>query len=72
MVTGVRVTAGGLPHDGTVIRVRTTPTTAQDRTARLTGQVEKEGYFTGRYVVNPFTAATLEEKLNKIFEKLGM
>lgn len=27
----------------------------QDRTARLTGQVEKEGYFTGRYVVNPFT-----------------
>jgi two-component system, chemotaxis family, chemotaxis protein CheY len=24
------------------------------------------------YVVKPFTAATLEEKLNKIFEKLGM
>ncbi len=23
------------------------------------------------YVVNPFTAATLEEKLNKIFEKMG-
>ncbi|HCN8401453.1 TPA: two-component system response regulator, partial [Escherichia coli] len=23
-------------------------------------------------VVKPFTAATLEEKLNKIFEKLGM
>jgi two-component system chemotaxis response regulator CheY len=23
------------------------------------------------YVVKPFTAATLEEKLNKIFEKLG-
>jgi leucyl-tRNA synthetase len=28
---------------------------AQDRTARLTGQVEKEGLFTGRYAVNPFT-----------------
>ncbi|HET7313512.1 chemotaxis response regulator CheY [Salinisphaera sp.] len=24
------------------------------------------------YVVKPFTAATLEEKMNKIFEKLGM
>ena len=24
------------------------------------------------YIVKPFTAATLEEKLNKIFEKLGM
>ncbi|AKH65594.1 MULTISPECIES: chemotaxis response regulator CheY [Photorhabdus] len=24
------------------------------------------------YVVKPFTAATLEEKLNKIFEKLGL
>ena len=23
------------------------------------------------YVVKPFTAATLEEKLNKIFEKIG-
>ena len=28
---------------------------AQDRTARLTGEVEKEGFFTGRYAVNPFT-----------------
>jgi leucyl-tRNA synthetase len=28
---------------------------AQDRTARLTGEVEKEGFFTGRQVVNPFT-----------------
>jgi two-component system chemotaxis response regulator CheY len=24
------------------------------------------------YIVKPFTAATLEEKLNKIFEKYGM
>ena len=28
---------------------------AQDRTARLTGEIEKEGFFTGRYAVNPFT-----------------
>jgi leucyl-tRNA synthetase len=28
---------------------------AQDRTARLKGEVEKEGFFTGRFVVNPFT-----------------
>jgi leucyl-tRNA synthetase len=28
---------------------------AQDRTARMKGEVEKEGFFTGRFVVNPFT-----------------
>ena len=28
---------------------------AQDRTARLTGEVEKEGFPTGRSVINPFT-----------------
>ncbi len=28
---------------------------AQDRTKRLTGEIEKEGFFTGRYAVNPFT-----------------
>ncbi len=28
---------------------------AQDRTARLTGEVEKEGFATGRSVLNPFT-----------------
>jgi leucyl-tRNA synthetase len=28
---------------------------AQDRTARMTGEVEKEGFATGRMVVNPFT-----------------
>ena len=28
---------------------------AQDRTARLTGEVEKEGFDTGRVVTNPFT-----------------
>ena len=28
---------------------------AQDRTARMTGEIEKEGFDTGREVVNPFT-----------------
>jgi leucyl-tRNA synthetase len=28
---------------------------AQERTARMTGQVEKEGFFTGRFARNPFT-----------------
>ena len=28
---------------------------AQDRSARVSGEVEKEGFFTGRYVKNPFT-----------------
>ena len=28
---------------------------AQDRAARVSGDVEKEGFFTGRYAVNPFT-----------------
>jgi leucyl-tRNA synthetase len=28
----------------------------QDRTARMSGEVEKEGFFTGRMVTNPFTA----------------
>jgi leucyl-tRNA synthetase len=30
---------------------------AQDRTARLTGEVEKEGFDTGRVAINPFTNA---------------
>jgi leucyl-tRNA synthetase len=28
---------------------------AQDRAARVSGQVEKEGFFTGQYAINPFT-----------------
>jgi leucyl-tRNA synthetase len=28
----------------------------QDRTARLTGEIEKDGFFTGHYAINPFTA----------------
>src|SRR6188472_137399 len=29
--------------------------TSQDRSARMTGEVEKEGFFTGRTAINPFT-----------------
>ena len=44
----------------------------------VTAEAKKENIMLRRkrgpsgYVVKPFTAATLEEKLNKIFEKLGM
>ena len=34
---------------------RRSATAAQERTARVSGEVEKEGIFTGRYAVNPFT-----------------
>jgi leucyl-tRNA synthetase len=32
---------------------------AQDRTARMTGEVEKEGFDTGRTAINPFTRAAV-------------
>ncbi len=56
---GARAPAGGVAcrHDGRpegvsrqIAKFRT-----QDRTARMSGEVEKEGVFTGRYAVNPFT-----------------
>ena len=28
---------------------------AQDRAGRMTGEVQKEGFFTGRFAINPFT-----------------
>ena len=28
---------------------------AQDRAGRLTGEVAKEGFFTGRFAINPYT-----------------
>ena len=39
----------------TAFRKRATAFRTQDRTARLTGEIEKEGFFTGRYAMNPFT-----------------
>jgi leucyl-tRNA synthetase len=44
-----------LSDDPPAFRKHATSFRAQDRTARLTGEIEKEGFFTGRYAVNPFT-----------------
>jgi leucyl-tRNA synthetase len=41
--------------DPAAFRKRATAFRTQDRTARLTGEIEKEGFFTGSSVVNPFT-----------------
>ncbi|MCL4846492.1 MAG: leucine--tRNA ligase [Acidobacteria bacterium] len=32
---------------------------AQDRVARMSGEVEKEGFFTGRFALNPFTGVAV-------------
>jgi leucyl-tRNA synthetase len=44
-----------LSDDGDAFRKRVTGFRTQDRTARLSGEIEKEGFFTGRYALNPFT-----------------
>jgi len=41
--------------DPAALRARVDRFRAQDRTARLSGEVEKEGFFTGRCAINPFT-----------------
>ena len=42
-------------EDPAAFRKKATSFRTQDRTARLTGEIEKEGFFTGRYAQNPFT-----------------
>jgi leucyl-tRNA synthetase len=44
-----------LSEDPAAFRKKATSFRTQDRTARLTGEIEKEGFFTGRYAQNPFT-----------------
>jgi leucyl-tRNA synthetase len=44
-----------LSDDPAAFRKRVTAFRTQDRTARLSGEIEKEGFFTGRYARNPFT-----------------
>jgi leucyl-tRNA synthetase len=44
-----------LSDDASAFRKRVTGFRTQDRTARLSGEIEKEGFFTGRYALNPFT-----------------
>jgi leucyl-tRNA synthetase len=41
--------------DARAFRAQVARFRAQDRSARLSGEVEKEGFFTGRYAINPFT-----------------
>jgi len=41
--------------DPAAFRAKVAKFTAQDRSARLTGEVEKEGFDTGRTAINPFT-----------------
>ena len=44
-----------LSDDPDTFRKRVTAFRTQDRTARMSGEIEKEGFFTGRYARNPFT-----------------
>ena len=44
-----------LSDDPAAFRKKAMSFRTQDRTARLTGEIEKEGFFTGRYARNPFT-----------------
>jgi leucyl-tRNA synthetase len=41
--------------DPAAFRERVARFRGQDRSGRMTGEVEKEGFFTGRHVTNPFT-----------------
>ena len=38
-----------------MFRQRVTGFRTQDRTARMTGEIEKEGFFSGHHAINPFT-----------------
>ena len=50
----VQVLADTAP-DPAAFRAKVAKFTSQDRTARMTGEVEKEGFDTGRRAINPFT-----------------
>lgn len=58
-------------------QIRADPAMAKLPVLMVTAEAKKENIIAAAqagangYVVKPFTAATLEEKLNKIFEKLG-
>ncbi len=58
-------------------QIRADPALAKLPVLMVTAEAKKENIVAAAqagangYVVKPFTAATLEEKLNKIFEKLG-
>jgi len=46
-------------NDPAGLRHRVDRFRAQDRMARMSGQIEKEGFFTGRYALNPFTGCAV-------------
>jgi two-component system chemotaxis response regulator CheY len=58
-------------------QIRADPALANMPVLMVTAEAKKENIIAAAqagasgYVVKPFTAATLDEKLNKIFEKLG-
>ncbi|MBU4610517.1 chemotaxis response regulator CheY [Achromobacter sp. GG226] len=58
-------------------QIRADPNMSKLPVLMVTAEAKKENIIAAAqagangYVVKPFTAATLEEKLNKIFEKLG-
>jgi len=62
---------------GMLQQIRADPALAKMPVLMVTAEAKKENIIAAAqagangYVVKPFTAATLEEKLNKIFEKLG-
>lgn len=59
-------------------QIRADPSLAKLPVLMVTAEAKKENIIAAAqagangYVVKPFTAATLDEKLTKIFEKLGM
>ena len=74
------VTDWNMPNmDGLTMlqNIRADPNLSKLPVLMVTAEAKKENIIAAAqagasgYVVKPFTAATLEEKLNKIFEKLG-
>lgn len=75
------VTDWNMPNmDGLTLlqTIRATPTLKHLPVLMITAEAKKENIIEAAqagasgYVVKPFTAATLEEKLNKVFEKHGL
>ena len=55
--------------DGSLVKLPVLMVTAEAKKENIIAAAQAGA---SGYVVKPFTAATLEEKLNKIFEKLGI
>lgn len=75
------VTDWNMPNmDGLTLlqTIRSTPTLKHLPVLMITAEAKKENIIAAAqsgasgYIVKPFTAGTLSEKLNKIFEKMGM